>query len=133
MGEAPYECQPPTGYKATSEFWVNPGALVTRINFGLALGFNRIPEVNFEKSDWQHKLTEAQGLSTERALDLLSQWILHGDMRPETRKRLTAELNNEHQVEAEPTTENHQAKPVQAVNIQKLIGLVVGSPEFQRR
>jgi uncharacterized protein (DUF1800 family) len=134
MGEAPYECQPPTGYKATSEFWVNPGALVTRINFGLALGANRLPEVNFERSDWQRRLNEAQAHTPERVLDLLNLWILHGDMRTETRKRLVAELKGEPEVIAEPLgTVAAAAKPVQAVNLQKLVGLIIGSPEFQRR
>ena len=32
-----YMCQPPTGYKDTADAWVNTGALVSRMNFALAL------------------------------------------------------------------------------------------------
>jgi uncharacterized protein (DUF1800 family) len=32
-----YMCQPPTGYKDTSDAWVNTGALVSRLNFALRL------------------------------------------------------------------------------------------------
>jgi uncharacterized protein (DUF1800 family) len=37
MGMPLYLCQPPTGYDDTAESWVSSGALVTRINFAVAL------------------------------------------------------------------------------------------------
>jgi uncharacterized protein (DUF1800 family) len=42
LGEPLYQCQPPTGYKDTADAWVNTGALVGRMNFGLALAANRL-------------------------------------------------------------------------------------------
>jgi uncharacterized protein (DUF1800 family) len=42
LGMPLYECQPPTGYKDTADAWVNTGALVGRMNFGLALTSNKI-------------------------------------------------------------------------------------------
>jgi uncharacterized protein (DUF1800 family) len=42
LGEPLYQCQPPTGYKDTADAWVNTGALVGRMNFGLALAGNRL-------------------------------------------------------------------------------------------
>jgi uncharacterized protein (DUF1800 family) len=42
LGMPLYQCQPPTGYKDTADAWVNTGALVGRMNFGLALAANRI-------------------------------------------------------------------------------------------
>ena len=42
MGMPLYQCQPPTGYKDTADAWVNTGALVARMNFGLALAANKI-------------------------------------------------------------------------------------------
>jgi uncharacterized protein (DUF1800 family) len=35
LGMPLYRCQPPTGYKDTSEAWTNTGALVNRMNFAL--------------------------------------------------------------------------------------------------
>jgi len=32
LGEAPYMCQPPTGYDDTADAWINAGALVARMN-----------------------------------------------------------------------------------------------------
>jgi uncharacterized protein (DUF1800 family) len=45
LGMPLYQCQPPTGYKDTSDAWVNAGALVNRMNFGLALAARRLPGV----------------------------------------------------------------------------------------
>jgi uncharacterized protein (DUF1800 family) len=42
LGMPLYKCQPPTGYKDTADAWVNTGALVGRMNFGLALAANKI-------------------------------------------------------------------------------------------
>jgi uncharacterized protein (DUF1800 family) len=42
MGEPLYQCQPPTGYPDSAEQWVNTGALLERLNFALALASNRI-------------------------------------------------------------------------------------------
>ena len=42
LGQPLYQCQPPTGYKDTADAWVNTGALVGRMNFGLALAGNTL-------------------------------------------------------------------------------------------
>jgi uncharacterized protein (DUF1800 family) len=43
LGMPLYQCQPPTGYKDTADAWANTGALVNRMNFGLALASGRLP------------------------------------------------------------------------------------------
>jgi uncharacterized protein (DUF1800 family) len=45
LGMPLYSCQPPTGYKDTADAWVNTGALVSRMNFALALASNRLAGV----------------------------------------------------------------------------------------
>jgi uncharacterized protein (DUF1800 family) len=42
LGMPVYGCQPPTGYPDESEAWVNTGALLTRMNFALALAAGRV-------------------------------------------------------------------------------------------
>jgi uncharacterized protein (DUF1800 family) len=37
LGMPLYQCQPPTGYKDTADAWTNTGALVSRVNFALAI------------------------------------------------------------------------------------------------
>jgi uncharacterized protein (DUF1800 family) len=50
LGQPLYQCQPPTGYKDTADAWVNTGALVGRMNFGLALASNKIRAVVVSKT-----------------------------------------------------------------------------------
>ena len=42
LGMPLYLCQPPTGYDDTAATWVSSGALVSRMNFALAVGGNRL-------------------------------------------------------------------------------------------
>jgi len=42
MGMPLYFCQPPTGYDDTAATWVSAGALVSRMNFAVALGKNEL-------------------------------------------------------------------------------------------
>ena len=42
LGMPLYQCQPPTGYKDTADAWVNSGAIVSRMNFSLALASNKL-------------------------------------------------------------------------------------------
>jgi uncharacterized protein (DUF1800 family) len=43
MGMPLYMCQPPTGYADRADAWVNTGALLTRMNFAVALASGRGP------------------------------------------------------------------------------------------
>lgn len=45
MGQKIYYYQAPTGFPDKAEYWVNTGALLNRMNFGLALATQRIPGV----------------------------------------------------------------------------------------
>ena len=42
LGMPLFFCQPPTGYDDTAEAWASAGALVSRVNFALALGANGV-------------------------------------------------------------------------------------------
>jgi uncharacterized protein (DUF1800 family) len=42
LGMPLYLCQPPTGYDDTASTWVSSGALVSRMNFALAVGGGRV-------------------------------------------------------------------------------------------
>ena len=43
MGQPLYRALPPTGWPEVAQPWVNPGALVARIDFGLRLAGGRLP------------------------------------------------------------------------------------------
>ncbi|MGB8845331.1 MAG: DUF1800 domain-containing protein [Terracidiphilus sp.] len=48
MGMPLYGCMPPTGYKWDEADWVSTGALVDRMNFALSLAANRLPGITVE-------------------------------------------------------------------------------------
>jgi len=43
MGQALYQCQPPTGYPDRAEHWMSNAAILERLNFAVALANSRIP------------------------------------------------------------------------------------------
>jgi uncharacterized protein (DUF1800 family) len=43
LGQTPFGCQTPDGYKCTEDAWLNPDAMTRRIAFGIALGAGRLP------------------------------------------------------------------------------------------
>jgi len=51
MGMPLYFCQPPTGYNDTAATWVSAGALVSRMNFAVALGKNQLRGVHVPLSE----------------------------------------------------------------------------------
>jgi uncharacterized protein (DUF1800 family) len=51
MGMPLYFCQPPTGYDETASTWVSAGALVSRMNFAVALGKNEVRGVSLPRPD----------------------------------------------------------------------------------
>ncbi len=51
IGEPLYGAQPPTGYSDKSDVWTNAGALMSRLNFAVALANNQLPGVRAEIAD----------------------------------------------------------------------------------
>jgi len=125
IGEPLYECEPPTGYADRAEAWVNPGALLARMNFGLALAHQRVPGVRVDLA------ALAAGADRSRpatVLEPLLAAVLHGNVTPETHAVLTSQLDA-----PEITRLTGDDRGPANTDVEKLLSLVLGSPEFQRR
>jgi uncharacterized protein (DUF1800 family) len=109
MGEPLYGFQTPHGYSDTADSWVNTGGLLERMNFGLALAGNRVPGTQVDLS----KLT-ANETSQAKVLDHSLKAILAGEMSAATRETLLKQLD-------------------QSATVTKVVGLILGTPEFQRQ
>ncbi len=48
MGQRLYFYQAPTGFPDKAQYWINTGSLLNRMNFGLALASGKIPGVSFD-------------------------------------------------------------------------------------
>jgi uncharacterized protein (DUF1800 family) len=110
MGMPLYGMQPPTGYSMRADAWVNSSALIDRMNFSLALAAGRMKGVTIDP-----QRTLGSGMAGPSAeLDRLTQALLAGDVSPQTKQTVEKEMG---------TTANPAV----------IAGLLLGSPEFQRR
>ena len=118
LGEPLFACTPPTGYGEVSKKWVRPGALIERLNFALALTQQQISDVQFDAAE--HPRRDRPRPSRGRARTAASPCCstTRSPTRPEKVLTKTA-------VPAPATS--------QTVNPTKLIALIIGSPEFQRK
>ena len=124
IGEPLYQCQPPTGYSDKAETWVNAGALLSRLNFSLALAGNK---VRGSRSDVPAVLGSETGGDAKAALDRAVQVFLGGQAAPATVETLEKQLENPQMLQA------RLDDPVKQVDLGVVTGLVLGAPEFQRR
>jgi uncharacterized protein (DUF1800 family) len=154
MGEPLYGYQAPTGYPDTAEDWVNTGALLERMNFAVAIASNRIPgtRVNLEK------LAANSGDKT-KLLDSYIGLVLNGEVSDATKSSLLKQLEqplpevsmggNDNAIVMENASmqrpngqpggqrgQGQQARllpPSGNPEVFKVVGLILGSPEFQRQ
>ncbi len=139
IGEPLYQCQPPTGYADTAEAWVSTGALLNRLNYSLALAGNRVRGVSVDIAVLlQNAPAESAPANTvtisgnpsklaHENLDRAIAVLLSGEVSPQTRQTLENQLNNPQTLQASLDD------PVMQINDGLIAGLVLGSPEFQRR
>ena len=124
MGEPLYLCQPPTGYSDRSETWVNTGALLSRLNFSLAFAGDKM---GGSTVDLKSMLGEEASKDPNAALARSVQEFLDGQVAQSTQDTLQARLKDPQILPA--STDD----PVKEVNEGLIVGLVLGTPEFQRR
>ncbi len=137
MGEPIFGHQAPDGYPETGESWMNAGAILNRINFGLAVAAQRVPGATLDR--WPES---AALMTAPRAVqvDAVVTSILGGDVSPDTRTIL---LSGEHPLLAGGDAAagmNGGAADTGAVGpaarvqgLAQVVGLALGAPEFQRR
>ncbi len=121
MGEPLFQYQPPTGYPDVASAWMNTGSLLERLNFGLALGGNRLRGTQV---DLMRLLPEDLRTDRERLVDTLSQRLYCGQVSQSTRTAIASQIERE-----TPVTGGTIPSPT----IVKVIGMALGAPEFQRR
>jgi uncharacterized protein (DUF1800 family) len=124
IGQPLYQCEPPTGYSDKADAWVNTGALLSRMNFSLALTSNRLRGAQVNIDSLFGSDTAANPHAT---LDRAIQLLLGGPASRQTRDTLEKQLDEPQILQASLDD------PVKQVNAAMIAGLVLGSPEFQRR
>ena len=105
MGTPLYLQAPPTGYKDTAEAWVSTSGLVARLNFALDLAAGRVGGV---RVDAERLASGGPGLT-----DALAARLLPSGLSESTRRTIEGEAAG--------------------LETARVAGLILGSPEFQRR
>ncbi len=104
MGQPLFSCQPPTGYAENSTKWVSASALVSRLNFAIALTQGSVGDVALTQDTFR-----------AAPVDEMAQALLGSEVSPATRSIVESEA---------------QKSPGDGA---RLRALLLGSPEFQRR
>jgi uncharacterized protein (DUF1800 family) len=160
MGEPLYGFQTPNGYSDTAESWVNTGGLLERFNFGLTLASNRIPGTRVDLKRFLGAAADEQPVDKMQMMDRFLNLIVAGDVTSKTKEALLKQLNEQKplvvsaapagtarannsptgEMDAAPRFEQRQQRQQLAradANITepltKIVGLILGSPEFQRQ
>jgi hypothetical protein len=176
LGQPIYGHQAPNGYPDTGDAWMNAGAILNRINFGMAVAANRIPGAQINSVPGLDTLGSAP---RAKQVDAVVGLMLGGSISPDTRAVLmsgenpllangAASLPAAADMTARPANDDMMQQPTQgapnARNVQnrklqgqqgqqrpqgnplagrngaipqlngiaQVVGLALGSPEFQR-
>src|SRR5271166_4503751 len=125
MGMPLYGMQPPTGYSTKADVWVNSAALLDRMNFGLALATNRLPGTNFNLAQLLNgtPVTDADPYQVQLKLE---QTLVPGDISKQTHQTIEERIVG-------PQAMAQFEDPSHPTNVNVIAGLLLGSPEFQRK
>jgi len=161
LGQPIFGHQAPNGWPETGEPWMNTGAILNRINFGMAAAANRVPGVSLAR--WP-EAARLRGASRATQVDGVISALLGGQASPQTREILTSGVNPmlaqaradssasmlmAPDAPAEPNASmagggaparrrarlaNQSVANVgELTGLAQVVGLALGSPEFQRR
>jgi uncharacterized protein (DUF1800 family) len=110
LGQPLYRKQEPSGYSSANAEWVNSAALLARMNFALAMANNKVPGVKVDSQRFDVDPAKA------------ARQMLFTDATAPTLESIRKAL-------ADKSDKNPNAPTSPAL----VAGLVLGSPDFQRR
>jgi len=90
LGQPIFGHQAPNGYPETGDAWMNTGAILNRINFGLAAASGRVPNVKL--ADWP-ATKQLASVSREQQVDGVIQELFGGAVSNDTRQVLLTGTN----------------------------------------
>jgi len=147
LGQPIFGHQAPNGWPETSDAWMNTGAILNRINFGMAAAAGRLPGADIRALPALDTLLSAP---RDKQVDAVVATILNGMVSPDTRAVL---LSGEHPMLANGAGTSAMqdiaragaaggrraalqgrgfANVPQLTGLPQIVGLALGSPEFQR-
>ncbi len=139
LGQPIFGHQAPNGWPETGDAWMNTGAILNRINFGMAAAAGRLPGADIRALPALDTMARAP---REKQVDAVVATILNGMVSPDTRAVL---VSGEHPMLANGAAsrgiQDMSAAALQGrgmgnipqlTGLPQIVGLALGSPEFQR-
>jgi uncharacterized protein (DUF1800 family) len=120
LGQPIFGRATPDGWPDRGEAWMNTGALMNRVNLGAQVGANQMPNVAVPRWAERRQLNRS---SPEETVDAVIRATLGGDPSPATRDVLLDV--------ARPAST--AAAPQRLAYVANLVGVAIGSSDFQRR
>lgn len=161
MGQRFYYYQAPTGFPDRANFWINSGSLLNRMNFGLALATQKIPGVrmNLLALNNHHEPESADDAlriysklllperNHEENIKRLTAMIRDAQVEQKINEAVSkiktemVEDEMEEQGSGKQGTMNGEGNKTQvnntmnitAATVAQVVGIIIGSPEFQRK
>ena len=138
MGMPLYGAQPPTGYSMKAETWVSSSALLNRMNFALALSSGKIKGVKVDVAQLAGSNPPNSAARFDPDLSALEVSLLDGDVSKQTHDSITAQIdaaatNGAQQKQDKKTGARKPVDASRPPDVNTIAGLLLGSPEFQRR
>lgn len=159
LGQPIYGKETPNGYPDFADQWMNTGAILNRINFGVAAAGGQVPGVSL---DLWPTAQQVRSAPREAQVDAVIATLLGGSVSPDTRAILITGRNPFLDANAAADTTDILAadppatmgamdarrpgargrgrglgpaarRPVELTGFAQVVGLALGSPEFQRR
>ena len=143
MGQKFYFYQAPTGFPDKANFWINTGSLLNRMNFGMAIAAQKIPgfKTNLLALNQNHEPE-----SVEEALQIYTKLLLPVANQKENSERIMSivRAQNIDQKIASATKDTGEMQDMQKESMPdmnntplksmaQVVGVIIGSPAFQRK
>ncbi len=143
MGQKFYFYQAPTGFPDRASFWINTGSLLNRMNFGMAIAAQKIPgfKTNLLALNQNHEPE-----SVEDALQTYTKLLLPVSDQKENSERIMSivRAQNIDQKIASATKDTGGMQDMQKESMTQtnntplksmaqVVGVIIGSPAFQRK
>ena len=143
MGQKFYFYQAPTGFPDRANFWINTGSLLNRMNFGMAIAAQKIPgfKTNLLALNQNHEPE-----SVEEALQIYTKLLLPVANQKENSERIMSivRAQNIDQKIASATKDTGGMQDMQKESMSdmnntplksmaQVVGVIIGSPAFQRK
>ena len=151
LGQPIFGRQTPDGWPDRADAWMNTGAILNRINFGLVLASGRIPGASLARWPDASRLRTA---TRSAQVDGVISSLLGGEVSTDTRRVLMSGENpllssraaaDSARVLSIPSSDDEPTmggemrrarpleRPVTLTGLAQVVGLALGAPEFQRR